>query len=87
MTTPKKQKTALNARELAGWAGVLLILLAYCLVTLGGVTPANPLYSLMNLFGALGIIASSYSKRDFQPVFLNLVWLLVAAIGIIKSLT
>lgn len=86
MTTPKKPNTTLSARELAGWAGVLLILLAYCLVTLGGIAPANPLYSLMNVFGALGIIASSYSKRDFQPVFLNVVWLLVAAIGIFKSL-
>jgi len=86
MTTSKKQKNTLNARELAGWTGVLLILLAYCLVTLGGLQPSDLLYSLMNLFGALGIIASSYSKRDLQPVFLNLVWLLVAAIGIFKSL-
>lgn len=75
-----------KARELTGWLGVLLILLAYSLVTLEVLHPSSTLYGVMNLFGALGIIASSYSKRDFQPVFLNLVWLLVAAIGIFKSL-
>ncbi|MGI9027323.1 MAG: CBU_0592 family membrane protein [Candidatus Saccharimonadales bacterium] len=71
--------------EIAGWIGVLLILLAYCLITFSVIAPENIAFGLMNLFGAIGIIISSYSKKDFQPVALNVVWLLIAIIGIVKS--
>jgi paired small multidrug resistance pump len=85
MAIAKKQKAA-KIHEFSGWAGVVLILLAYSLITLGILQPTTPIYGVMNLFGALGIIVSSYSKRDLQPVFLNLVWLFIAAIGIFKSI-
>lgn len=72
--------------EIAGWIGVTLILLAYILATLGGITTTNLLYGCMNLVGASGIMISSYKKRDFQPVFLNSIWLLVAIVAVVRSL-
>jgi hypothetical protein len=75
-----------KAKEVAGWVGVILILAAHALTTFGIVSPETLVYGVMNLFGAAGIIISSYGKRDFQPVFLNGVWLVVAVIGIIRSL-
>jgi paired small multidrug resistance pump len=75
----------MKPKELIGWIGVLLILLAYSMVMLEIIAPENILYGLINFVGALGIIVSSYYKRDFQPVLLNIAWLIVAGIGIIKS--
>lgn len=76
----------IKTKEVAGWTGVGLILTAHALTTFGVISPESLTYSMMNLFGAAGIITSSYGKRDFQPVFLNVVWLVVAIIGIIRSL-
>lgn len=73
-------------KEIIGWIGVLFILLAYTLTTFSIIQPQQLVYGFLNLFGAIGIIISSYGKRDFQPVFLNVVWLIVATAGICKSL-
>jgi len=77
----------MNVKEVTGWIGVLLILSAYSLVTFGFIQPENVLYGLMNVTGAFGIVVSSYYKRDFQPVLLNGIWLIVAVIGIIKNIS
>ncbi len=72
-------------KDIIGWVGVLLVLCAFILITLGTISSKDMLYGILNAVGALGIIISSYKKKDFQPVALNVVWLLVAMIGIIRS--
>jgi hypothetical protein len=76
----------MQLKEILGWIGVLFILVAYTLVTLEIIKPSDIAYSAMNLLGAVGIIVSSYKKRDFQPVLLNGVWIVVAIIGIVRSI-
>lgn len=76
----------MNEKDIIGWVGVLLILTAFTLTTFEIINVKTLAYGLLNFAGALGIIISSYAKKDFQPVILNVVWLLVASIGIIKSL-
>lgn len=73
-------------KDIAGWVGVILVLLAFILTTFGLISPKDILYGVLNGIGALGIIASSYQKKDFQPIALNAVWLLVAIIGIVRAL-
>ena len=73
-----------SAVSLAGWYGVLAILLAYALISFGAVGAHSLTYQLLNLTGAGAIIIEAYSKRDYQPTILNLVWLVVAAIAIIQ---
>ena len=41
-------------------------------------------YQLLNLTGALGIIAETLGKKDMQPVVLNIVWGLVALVTLIR---
>jgi hypothetical protein len=82
----KMQQSTSRMSEYVGWCGVTLILIAYMGVTFGVLKPETLLYGCINLVGALGIIISSYTKRDFQPVVLNIIWLIVAVIGIIKSI-
>lgn len=76
----------MKQKDIIGWIGVLLILSSFILTTFAVINPSDLLYGVLNFIGALGIITSSYTKKDFQPVFLNVVWLVVATIGIIRSL-
>lgn len=76
----------MKQEDIVGWVGVLLILTAFTLTTLELISVKTLAYGLLNFAGALGIIISSYAKKDFQPVILNVIWLIVAMIGIIRSL-
>ena len=76
----------MKRNDIFGWVGVTLILIAFTLTTLEIIHPKTLAYGLLNFIGALGIIVSSYTKKDMQPVALNVVWLVVAAIGIVKAL-
>ena len=70
--------------NLVGWVGVILVVLAYILVSFEMLTPKDLLYQLLNAFGALGILIETFSKKDYQPFWLNIIWLGVAVIAIIK---
>lgn len=76
----------MKLKEFVGWLGVLCILTAFILTTVDVIEPKHLAYGILNLLGALGIIVSSYFKRDFPPVFLNIVWLIVALFGTLRSL-
>jgi hypothetical protein len=76
----------MKRNDLLGWVGVALILSAFTLTTFELINPEEIIYGLLNFTGALGIMVSSYAKKDFQPVILNIIWLLVAAMGIVRSL-
>ncbi len=69
-----------------GWYGVIAILGAYALVSFEVIIVKSYAYQLLNLTGALGIIVVAASKKDKQPVALNIVWAAVALIGIMQLL-
>ncbi len=64
--------------EFFGWCGMIVILLAYGLSSFGIISSASWIYQTLNLFGAFGIIGSSLAKKDLQPVFLNVIWAIIA---------
>lgn len=70
----------------AGWYGVLAILAAYALVSFGATTAQSWLYQLLNLTGALGIVAEALNKKDYQPAALNIVWTIVAIVALAQLL-
>lgn len=76
-----------SARDVGGWCGVVAILLAYALNVFGAISSTGYLFLLLNFVGSAGIIAVAWPRRDFQPLALNLVWLFVAAIGLLRLLT
>jgi hypothetical protein len=76
----------MKQKDVIGWVGVLLILVAFTFTTFGVINAKDIAYGVLNFTGALGIVISSYAKKDFQPVILNVVWLFIAAVGIIRSL-
>jgi hypothetical protein len=72
--------------ELFGWYGTMAIVGAYALSSFGYLSSINIWYQLLNLTGALGIVAVSFYKKAYQPGVLNVIWTIIALISIIKIL-
>lgn len=72
------------AIEILGWVGVSLILLAYILVSFGKIDAHRGFYQILNLIGALGVLVHSFSKKDYQPAILNVVWALIAVFALLN---
>ena len=70
--------------EIAGWYGAIAILAAYALVSFDLISGDGLFFQLLNLTGALGVIAIALYKKVRQSVVLNIFWGLVAVIAIIK---
>jgi len=66
-----------------GWYGVVATVVAYILVSFSLISPTAWVYQLLNFTGALGITVETYYKKDYQPFWLNFVWMLIAAVAIV----
>ena len=85
----RKRRSAITRRgavELFGWYGTVAILSAYALLSFKVIKSDSLTYQLLNLTGALGIVAISFVKKVRQPGVLNLVWALIALIAIVSLL-
>ena len=69
-----------------GWYGVIAILLAYGLLIFGVLNMDSIWYLMLNLTGAVAIAYEAGSKKDRQPMVLNIIWALVAVVAIIRLL-
>ncbi|MBI4004832.1 hypothetical protein HY358_01705 [Candidatus Roizmanbacteria bacterium] len=70
--------------ELVGWYGVVVILIAYFLVSFNFIEANTLSYQLMNLTGAMGILAVSWYKRVYQTVVTNTFWIAIAIIALLQ---
>lgn len=70
--------------EIAGWYGAVAILAAYGLVSFDIIAGNGLLFQLLNLTGALGIIAIAVYKKVSQSIVLNVIWGIVAIIAIVS---
>jgi hypothetical protein len=65
--------------EVVGWAGALLILVAYGLLSTGRLEGRSRSYQWLNLVGSLGFVLNSGWKGAWPSAALNVVW---AGIGV-----
>ena len=72
------------AVEVVGWAGALLILLAYLLISAGKLTGQSPLYQWMNIVGAAGFVINGWWHRAIPSTALNVVWMGIGAAALWK---
>ena len=70
--------------EIAGWYGAMAILAAYALVSFSIIEGSGLWFQLLNLTGALGIIAISTYKKVKQSIVLNIFWSLVAIVALVR---
>jgi hypothetical protein len=60
--------------EIAGWIGASLILLAYGLLSGGRAKSGSTTYQMMNMAGAVGLIANTIWNHAYPSVALNVIW-------------
>ncbi|HCI05731.1 TPA: hypothetical protein DEX28_03220 [Patescibacteria group bacterium] len=71
--------------EIFGWVGSFLIILAYYLLQTDRLEETNFKYQGINMLGALMLGVNAYSKTAWAILSLQIVWILIGIIGILKS--
>jgi hypothetical protein len=69
----------MDAYEIVGWAGAVIVLGAYWLVTKYG---TSLLYHALNVLGAGGLLVNALHHDALPSTAVNAVWLLIATWGI-----
>jgi hypothetical protein len=72
------------AVEVAGWAGALLILLGYLLISAGKLSGQSLAYQAMNIVGAAGFVINGWWHRAIPSTVLNVVWMGIGAVALWK---
>ena len=72
--------------DLAGFIGVLMIVVAYLLLQLDKLPSSSPSYSLLNGAGALLIIISLVFRFNLSAFIVEVFWFLISLLGLTKSL-
>lgn len=72
--------------EICGWYGIAAILTAYACVNFAVIDSQHYIYQILNLTGAIGVIVVSIYKRVWQTLVLNIVWVAIAVVGLIRSI-
>lgn len=73
--------------EVLGWAGSILIILAYYLLQTDRLEETDSRYQAVNILGALMLGINAYDKHAWAILFLQSVWIAIGAIGILRSKT
>ena len=76
----------LDLFDLAGFIGVLVIVVAYLLLQLDKLPSSSPVYSLLNAAGALLIIVSLVFKFNLSAFIVEVFWFLISLLGLSRSL-
>lgn len=72
--------------EIIGWYGTIAVIVAYGLVSFGLISAETLFYQILNATGAAGVGYISFKKKAYQPGVLNVVWGIIAIVGIVRVL-
>jgi hypothetical protein len=61
--------------DLVGWAGAVLVLAAYGLVSTKRLDGDNVLYQTLNVAGAVGMLINTYVRGALPSAALNVIWI------------
>jgi VIT1/CCC1 family predicted Fe2+/Mn2+ transporter len=74
----------LDIYQLLGWIGMILLILAYFLLSNKQLKFNSAIYHLLNFFGAAGIVISTLKTKSWPAMTLNLIWVIIALFFIYK---
>ena len=72
--------------DIAGVAGVVMILIAYLLLQIGRLGALDLRYTLLNLAGALLIIISLVFDFNLSAFLMEAAWVLISLLGLWRAL-
>jgi hypothetical protein len=71
--------------DAVGWAGAVLLLAAYVAVATRRLTGHGAAFHGLNLLGSAGLAANSAASGAFPSVALNLVWMAVGLVAVVRG--
>jgi hypothetical protein len=74
----------LDLFDLAGFIGVLLVVIAYLLLQLDRLPSSSLRFSLLNAAGSLLIIVSLVFKFNASAFLIEVFWFLISLLGLVK---
>ena len=74
------------AVEIVGWAGAILLLLAYLLLSTGKLAAQSLTYQAMNVIGAAGFVINGWWHGALPSAALNVLWLMIGLFASIRIL-
>jgi hypothetical protein len=69
---------------IAGWAGAVIILASYALLSTGRLEGRSPFYQFLNVAGAAGIALNSGWNGAVPSAVLNVIWAGIAIYALIR---
>jgi len=72
------------AVDVIGWAGALLIIGAYALLSAGRLKADSLAYHLMNILGAAGFVVNSGWNGALPSAAMNVVWMGIGAFALFQ---
>jgi hypothetical protein len=72
--------------DIIGWIGSVEILLAYGLNSFQKLRSDSPVFYLLNLTGGICFVIYTVHKEAFASAFVNIIWVIIAAVAITKHL-
>lgn len=73
----------MNLVRLSGWLGVIIYLIAYLLLVVKKLQSERPLYHILNILGAIGLLLNAWLLRDYPNLAINIIWAMIAIYAII----
>ena len=67
------------------WYGVVAILSAYLMVSLGVFAPGNILVVFLNVSGSIAGLLDAWKDKNYQPIVINIVWITIAIVALIRA--
>jgi len=70
--------------DIVGWIGSAAVVSAYALISLDKFNSRSRFYQALNLVGSLGLVFNTAYYRAYPSTFVNIVWLVIAALALIR---
>jgi hypothetical protein len=71
--------------EIVGWVGIILIVIAFFLVSSKKVNSQGAIYQFLNLFGAASVFTNVFHQRAWPAVALQIIWGMIAVVSLFKN--
>lgn len=73
--------------EIIGWVGSAAVLVAYGLNSYQKMKSDSAIFYILNLMGGLFLIVYTIHKEAYANAFINIAWVAIAGIAIVKLFT
>ncbi len=71
--------------QIAGWSGMMMVVLAYYLISHKKIDAHSKYYQLLNLLGAIGVGIDVFHQKSWSAFALQIIWGIISLTAIFKT--